>query len=182
MNTGGLYGYCGSPSNGPVGIAMPKIDSRSFRRWFGGFATGVTVVTAKGRAGERSGITINSLTSVSLEPPLVLFCIVRSAHVYPALRRASHFAVNILSDGQEYLSRYFADPRHHAVPDNIWDRERKACPILRHTLGWMICRRTAIHKGGDHDIIIGQTIALHRRSGNLKPLLYFHGRYRKIAE
>jgi flavin reductase (DIM6/NTAB) family NADH-FMN oxidoreductase RutF len=159
---------------------MSKIDSRSFRRWFGGFATGVTVATARDGAGKIAGITINSLTSVSLEPPLVLFCLVRSAHVYQTFRRAPHFAINILGDGQEFLSRYFADPRHHAVPDNIWDRDRKECPILRHTLGWMVCRRTKIYKAGDHDIIIGETVALHRNSGPLKPLLYFHGRYRKI--
>jgi 3-hydroxy-9,10-secoandrosta-1,3,5(10)-triene-9,17-dione monooxygenase reductase component len=161
---------------------MSKPDSRSFRRWFGGFATGVTVVTGKDRAGGNIGITINALTSLSLEPPLVLFCLVRSARVYPVLRRSTYFAVNILSEGQEYLSRHFADPRRHAVLDNIWERDQKDCPILRHTLGWMICRRMAIHKGGDHDIIIGKTVALHRRSGNLKPLLYFRGRYRKIAE
>jgi flavin-dependent trigonelline monooxygenase, reductase component len=161
---------------------MPQPDSRSFRRWFGGFATGVTVVTAKDRDGNPLGITINSLTSVSLEPPLLLFCLVRSARVYPALHRVTHFAVNILSEKQEYLSRYFADPRHHAVPSNIWEGERKGCPVLRHTLGWMVCRRTAIHKGGDHDIMVGKTVALHRRSGNLKPLLYFHSRYRKIAD
>jgi 3-hydroxy-9,10-secoandrosta-1,3,5(10)-triene-9,17-dione monooxygenase reductase component len=161
---------------------MSSTDSRSFRRWCGGFATGITVVTAKDRTGHPVGITINSLTSVSLEPPLILFCLVRSARAYPIFRKATHFAINILSEGQEYLSRYFADPGRHAVPDTIWDREKKNCPILRHTLGWMICKRAAIFKGGDHDIITGKTVALHRRSGTLKPLLYFHGRYRKIGD
>jgi flavin-dependent trigonelline monooxygenase, reductase component len=161
---------------------MQKPDQSSFRSWFGGFATGVTVVTAKDRAGKPIGITINSLTSVSLEPPLLLYCLVRTAHVYPVLKRSTHFAVNILSEGQEFLSRYFADPRHHAVPDNIWERDQKNCPILRHTLGWMICRRAAIHKSGDHDIIVGRTVGLHRRGGHLKPLLFYHGRYRKISD
>jgi len=161
---------------------MPASDSRSFRRWFGTFATGVTVVTLKGSKGEAEGITINSLTSVSLEPPLLLFCLVRSARLYPAFRQSKHFAINILSEGQEYLSRYFADPRHHAAPENIWDRERKGCPTLKGTLGWMVCERTAIHHGGDHDILVGKPIAQHKRSGSMKPLLYFHSRYRKIAD
>jgi flavin-dependent trigonelline monooxygenase, reductase component len=161
---------------------MPTPDQSSFRRWCGGFATGVTVVSVQDRAGNPRGITINSFTSVSLEPPLVLYCLVRSARIYPLLRHAPHFAVNILSEGQEFLSRYFADPRRHAVPENIWEGVRQKCPILRHTLGWMICKRVAIHKAGDHDIITGRTVVLHRRSGTLKPLLYFHGRYRKIAE
>ena len=162
---------------------MTKVDSRSFRRWFGGFATGVAVVTAKDRTGSTSGITINSLTSVSLEPPLVLFCIVRSAHVYSTFRNADTFTVNLLSEDQEYLSRHFADPRHHAVSENIWETKQKGAgqnTVLRHTLGWMVCKRTAIHKGGDHDIIVGQTLTLHRRAGLLKPLIYFHSRYRKI--
>ena len=104
---------------------MLKLDSGSFRRWFGNFATGVTVVTATAKDSGPIGITINSLTSVSLTPPLVLFCLDRKAHVYPLLRGARHFAVNLLSEGQEYLSRYFADPSHHAVPDNIWDKPQQ---------------------------------------------------------
>ncbi|MGE3622506.1 MAG: flavin reductase family protein [Bdellovibrionales bacterium] len=161
---------------------MAKTDPRSFRSWFGGFATGVTVMTAKDRKGGIAGITINSLSSVSLDPPLALFCLVRTAHVYPAFRRAPHFAINILGEDQEFLSRYFADPARHAVPPDIWDRNQKGCPVLKHTLGWMICRRSAIHKAGDHDIFVGKTVALHKRSGNLKPLLYFHGRYRKMGD
>lgn len=159
---------------------MPKSDSRSFRRWFGGFATGITVVTARHPDGGPMGITINSLTSVSLEPPLLLFCLDRKAHVYKPLRSAREFAVNILGEKQELVSRHFSDFRHHPAPPDIWDRPQGNCPVLRHTLGWMICRRVSIHKAGDHDIIIGKTIALHRRSGNLKPLLFFHGRYRRI--
>ncbi len=163
---------------------MSKIDERSFRHWFGGLATGVTVMTARTPDKKPAGITISSITSVSLEPPLMLYCLERDAHAYPIFRKTKYFAVNILAEGQEYLSRHFADPRHHSVPDNIWeddkDAARKNCPILRHTLGWMICERYAVHKAGDHDIIVGKTIGLHRKSGNDKPLLYFHSRYRTI--
>ncbi len=160
---------------------MPALDQRSFRHWFGGFATGITVVTTHHKDGGPMGITINSLASVSLKPPLMLFCLDRKAHVYPLLKQAKFFAVNILGEDQEDLSRHFADYHHHPQPKNIWAAPQQGCPILKHTLGWMICRRTEIVKGGDHDIIIGKTVALHRRSGNLKPLLYFHGRYHKIG-
>jgi len=161
---------------------MNILDSGSFRRWFGGFATGVTVVTAKHKDGSAIGITINSVTSVSLDPMLVLYCLDRKAHIYPLLRNAKQFAVNILGEKQEEISRHFADYRHHPEPKGIWDKPQKNCPVLRHTLGWMICERAAIHKAGDHDIIVGKTIALHRASGNAKPLLYFRGRYREIGE
>jgi len=160
---------------------MPELAARSFRRWFGGFATGVTVVTAKHKDGP-IGITINSLTSVSLEPPLLLFCLDRTAHVYPVLRAAKNFAVNILSEAQELVSRHFADFHHHPAPPGLWDKPHKGVPVLKHTLGWMICEKVAIHKAGDHDIIVGKTLALHKTSGSLKPLLYFRGRYRGIGE
>ncbi|HUY68997.1 MAG TPA: flavin reductase family protein [Alphaproteobacteria bacterium] len=157
-------------------------DFRSFRQWFGGFATGVTVVTVKGAGGAPAGITINSLTSVSLEPPLLLFCLDRTAHVYPLFKKTPHFAVNILSEDQDYLARHFADYRHHAAPKNIWARgDKTGCPALRHTLGWMVCRRTAIHKAGDHAIFVGQAVDWHKTAGQLKPLLYFHSRYRRIG-
>jgi flavin reductase (DIM6/NTAB) family NADH-FMN oxidoreductase RutF len=159
---------------------MASINPRSFRRWFGGFATGVTVVTAKHKNEGPIGITINSITSVSLEPPLLLFCLDRGAHVYKMLRTAKHFAVNILSEKEELISRHFADFKHHPAPPGIWDKPQKDCPVLKHTLGWMICRQVAIHKAGDHDIIVGRALVHHRKSGNLKPLLYFHGRYRRI--
>lgn len=161
---------------------MGSINPRSFRHWFGGFATGVTVVTAKHKDGGPVGITINSITSVSLEPPLLLFCLDRKAHVYPLLRAAKHFAVNILSEKQELISRHFSDFKHHPMPPGIWDKPQKGVPVLKHALGWMMCQKTAIHKAGDHDIIVGKTLALHRNSGNLKPLLYWHGRYRRIGD
>jgi flavin reductase (DIM6/NTAB) family NADH-FMN oxidoreductase RutF len=161
---------------------MSFSDSSSFRQWFGGFTTGVSVITAKDAKGASLGITINSLTSVSLAPPLVLFCLVRSAHVYPVFRKARHFAINILNEDQEDLSRHFADPRHHAAPKNIWERPRAGCPVLKHTLGWMVCQKIAIHKGGDHDIILAKAVNWRKRTGKLKPLLFFHGRYRKIGK
>lgn len=161
---------------------MPAFGSRLFRQWFGGFATGVSVVTLRDKEGRRAGLTVNSLTSVSLEPPLLLFCIAREARLYPLFKKSSRFALNLLSDGQEFLSRYFADPGHHAVPDNIWDKDKKGLPILRHTLGWMACKKTAVYRAGDHDIFVCRAEALHKRSGNLKPLVYFHSRYRKIED
>jgi flavin reductase (DIM6/NTAB) family NADH-FMN oxidoreductase RutF len=162
---------------------LSSADQRSFRQWFGGFATGVTVITARDAEGTAHGITINSVTSVSLEPPLLLFCLVKTAHLYPLFRKAKHFAVNVLNEDQEDLSRYFADPRHHAMPKNIWERaQADRPPLLRHTLGWMICQRNEIYKGGDHDIVLGKAVSWHKRSTKLGPLLYFHSRYRKIGE
>jgi flavin reductase (DIM6/NTAB) family NADH-FMN oxidoreductase RutF len=161
---------------------MLSPDSRSFRQLMSCFATGITVVTARHKDGGPVGITINSLTSVSLDPPLVLFCLDRNAHVYPFFKKASIFAVNFLGEAQENVSRHFADFRNNPEPKNIWGRPQEGCPILRHTFGWMVCRKTEIYKGGDHDIFLGKVIKLHKRAGQGDPLLYFRGQYRSIGK
>jgi flavin reductase (DIM6/NTAB) family NADH-FMN oxidoreductase RutF len=155
------------------------LDSRLFRQIMGCFATGIAVVTARGEEGG-FGLTVNSVTSVSLDPPLVLFCIDKKAHLYPAFKSTKLFAFNFLGEGQEGVSRYFADYRHNPKPKNIWDRPQDGCPILRNSLGWITCKKVAEYKGGDHQIILGEVIKVHKRSGGRNPLIYFHGRYRKI--
>jgi 3-hydroxy-9,10-secoandrosta-1,3,5(10)-triene-9,17-dione monooxygenase reductase component len=156
------------------------IDSRSFRQMMGCFATGVAVITLRRDDGTGAGLTVNSLTSVSLDPPLALFCVDKGAHLYPAFTAARMFAVNFLAEGQEGVSRYFADYHHNPKPKNMWDRPQESCPVLRHTLGWMVCRKARVYKGGDHDIFLVEAVKLHKRSGHRDPLLYFHGRYRGI--
>src|ERR1039457_6912146 len=108
-------------------------NSRSFRQLMGCFATGVTVVTAHDPELGPVGITINSLTSVSLKPPLVLFCLEKNAHIYAVFRKSKYFAVNILGEGQEEVSRHLADRKHHAKSTPLWDKPRQHCPILRDT-------------------------------------------------
>jgi 3-hydroxy-9,10-secoandrosta-1,3,5(10)-triene-9,17-dione monooxygenase reductase component len=156
-------------------------NSHAFRKVMGCFATGITVVTVEDPKLGPAGITINSFTSVSLKPPLVLFCLDRSAHVYPMFKKAKRFAVNILGAEQEELSRHFADRHHHKKAAPLWDKPQQGCPILRGVLGWMVCDVTATFKGGDHTIFLGKPIALKKR-GAREPLLYFHGRYRKIGD
>lgn len=156
------------------------LDSRSFRQMMSCFATGVTVVTTRHENDSSVGLTVNSLTSVSLDPPLVLFCLDRQAQLYPVFKAAKFFAFNFLSDRQEDVSRHFADYHHNPKPKNMWDKPQENCPILRQTLGWIVCSKHAIYKGGDHDIFVGEVIKLHKRSGQRDPLLYFHGRYRRI--
>jgi flavin reductase (DIM6/NTAB) family NADH-FMN oxidoreductase RutF len=158
-----------------------KVDSVSFRQVMGCFATGIAVATGRNAELGAFGLTINSLTSLSLDPPLLLFCLDKGAHLHKAFCHGKFFAVNILAEGQENISRHFADRHHHAAPKNMWDRPKKNCPTLRGTLGWALCRRYALHGGGDHTILVGEVIDLHKRVGVKEPLLYFHGRYREMA-
>lgn len=157
-----------------------KIDSLDFRQTMGCFATGIAVVTAHDAELGSIGLTVNSLTSVSLEPPLVLFCLDKAAFLHKAFRRADIFAFNLLAKEQEEISRHFADRRHHAAPADIWGKPQQDCPILRGTLGWLLCKKQSVHKGGDHTIFVGKVIALHRHATTKDPLVYFHGRYRDL--
>lgn len=159
-----------------------ETDNTVFRRMMGCFATGVAVVTARDDALGAVGITINSFTSVSLEPRLVLFCLDKSAFLHQIFRQADFFAINFLAAGQEDISRHFADRHHHARPKNIWDRPQQDCPIIRGTLGWILCKPHARYKGGDHTILVGEVVDLRKRAGSKEPLVYFHGRYRDLAK
>lgn len=154
------------------------IDTRSFRQTMGNFATGVAVITLRLPDGKCVGLTVNSLTSVSLDPPLVLFCIDRKAHLYPAFKAATSFTVNFLAAEQEAVSRHFANFRNNPAPENMW--RKKGSTILNKTLGWMLCKKTVTYKGGDHDIIVGEVRKLCKRPGDGEPLLYFRGGYRHI--
>ncbi len=162
---------------------MSGFDSRQFRNVLGQFATGVTVVTTNAPDGTPLGVTVNSFTSVSLDPPLVLFCLERDAFCCPAFERSTHFAVNILGSGQRALSDRFAEPGTDKT-DKWSDLEIRigdhGCPLLPGTLGALECERHAMHDGGDHIILIGRVLSLDANSGS--PLVYFRGAYTALTE
>jgi flavin reductase (DIM6/NTAB) family NADH-FMN oxidoreductase RutF len=159
-----------------------EFTSRDFRDAMGGFATGVTVITTQGQE-HGYGMTATAFSSVSLDPPLVLICIVTSATGSDMVRRNCCFAVNILSSEQEPLSRYFASrdrPRgrdaFRAVPHRT---EVTGSPILDGVAGFVDCRLHAEHEAGDHLIFIGEVLALGADPA-LDPLLFFGGKYRSL--
>jgi 3-hydroxy-9,10-secoandrosta-1,3,5(10)-triene-9,17-dione monooxygenase reductase component len=156
---------------------MP-ISQDLFRKVMGHFATGVTVVTVRQADGNPWGLTVNSFTSVSLTPPLVLFCVSHAAGSYAAFRDAEYFAVNLLTDGQEALSRRFAS----RSPDRFEGVESRqgahGAPLLAGCLGFLECRRVAAHEHGDHTVIVGEVLAAEATGGN--PLLFYRGAYARL--
>lgn len=157
-----------------------KADNAVFRHMLGSFATGVTVAACRTRDGAPSGITINSFTSLSLTPPLILFCLAHTAKCHADFLRAGQFSINILGADQELIARHFAgreagDWSRIALMPETGGKP----PLLRDCLGWMICRRHAVHAGGDHDIIVGEVLELSSVQ-NADPLLYFRGQYRQL--
>ena len=154
-------------------------DPRTLRDALGCFATGVTVVTCLDRAGEPAGLTVNSFTSVSLDPPLLLVCVAKEAASAKPLSEAANFAINVLQTGQQPASIRFstrAQDRFGATP---WACGEAGAPILEDSLGVFECERFAVYDGGDHHILVGRVIKASFDAA-LDPLLYFSGKYRRL--
>ncbi len=154
-------------------------DPRTLRDALGCFATGVTVVTCVDGNGNPAGLTVNSFTSVSLDPPLLLVCIARPAASANALINASHFAVNVLQTGQQPASIRFSTRDQDRFGTTPWSCGEAGAPILKDSLGVFECERFAVHDAGDHHILVGQVVKASFDAG-LDPLLYFRGRYRRL--
>lgn len=155
------------------------MDGAVFRKLMGRFATGVTVITARAADGHLQGMTANSLTSVSLSPPLVLLCIDHRASMYRTLTEGRHFSVNILEVSQEALSRRFAGD-HEDRFDGVGYRESpRGLVLLDGALAHLECEREALHEAGDHTIVVARVLAGDATEG--RPLCYFRGGYAALA-
>ena len=134
-------------------------DGAEFRRVLGHFPTGVTVVTAAGADGPE-GMAIGSFSSVSLDPPLVMFCPGHESASWSRMRPAGSFCVNVLGDHQADVSRVFAgksDDRFDGLGIRV---EATGAPVIEGCLAWIDCTVHAVHDGGDHDIVVGRVEAL----------------------
>ena len=156
-------------------------DKVAFRKTLGTFSTGVTIITTCAE-GDLYGFTANSFTSVSLDPPLVLFCIQHGASFLEGLNRTGCFGINILSHHQEHLSNQFANPAllHEQRFDQVsYALSPLKCPAISGCLSYLDCKKEKVIKAGDHDIVIGRVIHFDKRAPG-EPLLYFGGGYRSI--
>ncbi len=155
-------------------------DGLAFRSCFGSFATGVSVASCM--AGEEAGtaITINSLTSVSLDPPLALFCLESNSGTMASFLRAGHFALNILADDQQAISNRYARD-HNLVPGDFGDPWESGAPVLNGALAVADCVLHDVHGGGDHRILVGRVVETGWREGS-GPLLYYRGNYGSIGD
>ncbi|MDX5360065.1 MAG: flavin reductase family protein [Alphaproteobacteria bacterium] len=154
-------------------------DPMDFRRALGCFATGVTVITAHPAGSAPVGITANSFSSVSLEPPLVLWCLDKGSERFARFEAADHFAVNMLAADQEHLSSAFASYERDAFPETPTQTWETGAPILTESLASLDCRIETRVDAGDHVVYIGRVLRLETR-GDRPPLLYFRGRYGHI--
>jgi flavin reductase (DIM6/NTAB) family NADH-FMN oxidoreductase RutF len=154
------------------------IDPRQFREVCGQYATGVAVITAKEGA-RLVGVTVNSFSSVSLDPPLVQFSLDRKASVFPIFSACGYFAVNVLSREQQALSNMFA-VRSDAFEEVAFAGGTGGCPVIEGCIANLECEKFAVYDGGDHIIVLGRVKRLQCAPAT-EPLLFFRGGYRSFS-
>lgn len=159
---------------------MTGVAVDEFRRVLGHFPTGVCVVAAfDGRT--PVGMAVNSMTSVSLDPPLVLVCPARASTTWPAIRAAGAFCISVMAGHHERICRAFSARGTDRFSSVAW-RPRLAGPGLDDAVAWLDCRLREEHPAGDHTIVVCEVTAAESAESGSKPLVFFRGRYGSFAE
>jgi flavin reductase (DIM6/NTAB) family NADH-FMN oxidoreductase RutF len=155
-------------------------DTRAFRDALGCFPTGVAVVTAESADRPAMGITVNSFASVSLDPPLVLWCVDRRSDRFHTFTNAASFTISVLGSCHRHVSARLARPGAHSLEGIPLRETELGPPALADALAVLECERHAVHEGGDHAILIGRVLRFRHQSGG-EPLVFFRGRYRAVG-
>jgi flavin reductase (DIM6/NTAB) family NADH-FMN oxidoreductase RutF len=155
---------------------------RKFRDAVGTFPTGVTVITTVNAEGKPKAMTANSFTSLSLDPPLILWNVGDHADGYDDFKNAKHFAVHILHAGQQDTSNHFAKKNDDKFAGLDWSEGVAGSPVLSDYHTCIQCTMEAVHPGGDHLIIVGRVVNMDNRSESSEPLLFYKGKYRQLAD
>jgi flavin reductase (DIM6/NTAB) family NADH-FMN oxidoreductase RutF len=160
-----------------------SFTAREFRDALGLFPTGIAIVTTVDAEGEPAGITVNSFTSVSLDPPLILVSVARTSRNFDLFNVVNHFAVNLLREEQRAISSAFASPTADRFGSVRHRPGHGNAPLIEAHLVAFECETYARYDGGDHVLLLGKVLNL---SADLnlppKPLLYFRGQYRELSE
>jgi flavin reductase (DIM6/NTAB) family NADH-FMN oxidoreductase RutF len=154
------------------------IDLKELRRVMGHFATGVTVVTTKDGSDTAVGLTANAFASLSLQPPLVLVCVDKAAHCYACFEGSKIFAVNVLGEGQEEISRRFATKGPEKFNGIRWHQGETGAALLDGAIGHIECNIISSYDGGDHTIYIGEVLSAATHGA--RPLIFFQGKYHRL--
>ena len=159
---------------------MTPFDSAEFRRVLGHYPTGVTVVTAV-FDGDPVGLAIGSFGSVSLEPPLVMFCPGKSSNSWPAIEASGSFCVNVLAEDQAAVSSLFAGRDADKFADVSWGTRATGSPVIEGCLAWIDCTIETTHEGGDHWIVVGRVADLGVGRPDSGPLIFLKGGYGAVG-
>jgi flavin reductase (DIM6/NTAB) family NADH-FMN oxidoreductase RutF len=160
---------------------IESIDPKAFRETLGHYPSGITVIA--GHDGDRPiGFTCQSFYSVSMEPPLISFSVMKTSTSYPPIRETGHFSVNVLAGDQTAISNQFAKSGTDKWTAVEWHPSRAGNPLICGSLMWLDCAIHAEHEAGDHFIVVGEVLDTsdHAAEDEL-PLLYYRGRYRHLG-
>ncbi|HKT00368.1 MAG TPA: flavin reductase family protein, partial [Rugosimonospora sp.] len=160
-------------------MTATPVEPAHFRRVFGHFCSGVTVVTTVD-GGEPVGFACQSFAALSLDPPLVLFCPASTSSTWPRIERSGYFCVNVLAEGQRELSRVFGRSGPDKFAGVAWSPAPSGAPVLDGTLTWADCTIEAVHVAGDHHVVVGRVTALGECAA-ARPLLFYRGRYTGVG-
>lgn len=155
------------------------MNEQDFRRVLGAYTTGVVVITAATPEGPQ-GFAVNSFTSVSLDPPLVAFCVAHTSTTWPRMRDCDGFAVSVLCAEQEDACRRFATKGADRFSALSWSPAPSGHPVLEGSLAWLDCTLEAVHQAGDHDLIVLRVSAIGDGQG--QPLVFHRGRFTRLSD
>lgn len=161
-------------------MTKSDIPERDLRHAMGSFTTGVCVIGATREDGAAIGMTVNSFSSVSLSPPLILVCLGTGAPRSQAIIAAGQFTISVLSQDQEALSNHFAKPGEGLVPEGAWTAGANGAPLINDGAATFECDLDTTHQSGDHVIVIGRVTKVVTEAER-QPLLYFRGAYRQLG-
>ncbi|HLT11595.1 flavin reductase family protein [Mycolicibacterium thermoresistibile] len=161
-------------------VREATFDFRDLRRALGQFATGVNVVTARSGDGKPVGMTVNSFSAVSLNPPLVSWCVRREAPSAPAFIAASHFAVHVLDSSHAHIARQFSTPAPDKFAGIEFGTGIGGLPVLSGVIAHFECRNMRTVEVGDHIMLIGQIERYAARGG--EPLIFHSGGFRSLSD
>jgi flavin reductase (DIM6/NTAB) family NADH-FMN oxidoreductase RutF len=164
---------------GPSPLRAGRLDTWDFKQAVGAFTTGVTVITSCDESGARYGLTANSFASVSLEPPLVLFCVAHQAPSLEGFERSQHFAINVLAADQEQIARRFAHPAPDKFAGLNWRTGIQGAPLLDGCIAHIECTLEHRLTSGDHAIIIGRVRRVRVHPG--EPLIFHRSRFGTVV-
>jgi 3-hydroxy-9,10-secoandrosta-1,3,5(10)-triene-9,17-dione monooxygenase reductase component len=156
------------------------IDLQELRRVMGHFATGVTVVTTKDGEDAPFGLTANAFASLSLNPPLALICVDKAAQCYSCFEGSKIFAINVLGEEQEDISRRFATKGAQKFNGIPWHKSESGLALLDGAIGHIECKVVHTYDGGDHTIYVGQV--LRAKTTGERPLIFFKGKYTRLPD
>ena len=152
-------------------------SNKELRKTFGRFATGVAVITFENNKGQKLGITINSFTSLSLNPPMILWCLDKSSDLYEEILNINHYTVSFLSESQEEIAHSLAQKNDHSL-DSIKHKEVSNGLIIEGCIGWISCTNNKTIDSGDHSILLADVIGCKENVG--KPLIFWGSEYTNL--